>query len=257
MRKYSYANLTAAFTTADTVIRHKMSTGVEPIDRLLEGGMEFGIMYLLYGDRALHDDVLRMAVHAQLPPELGGISTPSIIIDSANMISIERITDHSYRLGLEPEEAMDRIYITRAFNSSQTYDLVMNQLEHLFDQVPARLLIVSGLPNLYLSEDITSEGLQEITHMASRLMTFTLKRNIVTVVTAPASDCNPRLPAGGRALASYAQIHIRIQESRAYFKYTLAKHPSCPVRRASRAKEQRSPFTTFPLSFFLQYEDEE
>jgi RecA/RadA recombinase len=250
------SDLTPGFFTADQVIRKKMSTGITPIDNLLDGGLESGLTHLFYGSRDLHHDLLKMAVHAQLPRDKGGIESPTIIIDSANMLKIEKLTDYSFEFGLEPEEVMDNVYITRAFNSSQTYDIVMNQLEDFFTRIPAKLLLVTGLPDLYVSEGMTGEGAQEITHMATRLMTFTLQRGLFTVISAPPSARNNRFPAGGKALASCAQIHVQVEESKSYFRYSLAKHPNLPVRRASRTKPVTFG-TTLPLSYFIGKEDEE
>jgi len=242
------------FHTADQMTRRVVSTGNASLDSLLGGGLEIGLMHLFYGDRCLSEDLLRAAVQAQLLEEHGGMNSPTIIIDSANIIKIEKLTDFSFEMGLEPEDVMDHIYISRAFNSSQTYDLVMNQLDQFFERVPAQLLIVSGLPDLYIAEGVTGDGLQQISHMATRLMAFTLSHGITTLLSAPASQRNPELPAGGRALASCAQVHIHVAESKAYFKYMLTKHPQYPVRRASRSKPV-SFGTTLPLSYFLDEEE--
>jgi len=245
----------AGFQTADQMMRRVVSTGSKPLDTLLGGGFEMGLVHLFYGSRCLNEDLLRAAVQVQLPEERGGINSPTIIIDSANMIRIDKLTDLSFELGLEPEDVMDRVYISRAFNSSQTYELVMNQLDQFFERAPARMLIVAGLPDLYITEGLTGEGLQQLSHMATRLMAFTLSRGIVTLVSAPSSPKSPDLPAGGKALASCAQVHVNVAESAAYFKYTLAKHPQYPVRRASRSKPV-SFGTTLPLSHFLGEEEE-
>ncbi|MFX1603260.1 MAG: hypothetical protein ACFFCK_07215 [Promethearchaeota archaeon] len=242
--------ITLGFSTADRIRRRGISSGIVSIDKLLGGGLEMGLLHLFYGARSLNDDLLRFAVHAQLLEDQGGANSPTIVIDSANIIRIEKIRDHAFELELEPEDVMDKIYISRAFNSSQTYDLVMNQLESFFDRVRARLLIVAGLPDLYLSEGITGEGLQHLTHMATKLMTFTLQRGIATVISAPSSPRSPSRPAGGKALASCAQVHVFVEESKMYFKYTLSKHPQYPVRRTSRTKPVISG-TTLPLSHFL------
>jgi len=245
------------FSTADQVRRSVIPTGIVALDKLLGGGLETGLMYLFYGDRCLNDDLLRIAVQMQLPAERKGVNSPTIIIDSANMIKIDKLTDYSFEFELEPEEVMERIYISRAFNSSQTYALVMEQLPSFFERVSARLLIIAGLPDLYISERMmTGEGLQQLTHMATKLMTLTLNREIVTLVSAPSSQKNRDLPAGGTALSSYAQVHIHVSESKSYIKYTLAKHPQYPIRRTSRVKP--SDFgTTLPLSHFLDGSDGE
>jgi hypothetical protein len=238
------------FFTADMIRREKIATGINALDTLLGGGAEAGLTHLFYGDRVLHNDLLRCAVTEQMPKEQGGIGTPVIIIDSANMIKVERLTDFSNDLQLEPEEVMDRIYISRAFNSSQTYDLVMNGLEGFFRRVPARVLMITGLPNLYIEEGLSGEKLQQISHMASKLMTFTLQRNLFTFISAPPSPKSNNAPAGGRALASSCQVHVRIEESRSYIRYTLAKHPQFPVRSVTRSMDKNLG-GTLPLSFFL------
>ncbi len=239
------------FRTADELVRQMVGTGTPELDDLLGGGLEAGMIHLFHGDGGLHRDLLRMAVHIQLPKERGGLDSPTIIIDSCNMIKIEDVTDYAFEFELEPEIVMDRIFITRAFNSSQTYDLVMNHLESFFDRVPARLLIVSGLPDLYVLEQVSGERLQELTHMATKIMTFTLQRRLFTVVSAQDAGQQPYHPAGGKALSSCAQIHVHVKEGKHYFKYVLAKHPQYPVKRASRTKPVRFG-ETLPLSFFLK-----
>ena len=243
------------FQTADKAIRRTVSTGIKALDTLLEGGLELGTMHLFYGDRALHKDLLKMAAHIQLPEERGGLSSPTIIIDSANIMKIDALTEYAFEFELEPEHVMEKVYISRAFNSSQTYDLVMNQLESFLDRIPARLLIVSGLPDLYLSEGITGEGLQQITHMATKVKRLTLQRNLATLVTTQPSPRNLRFPAGGKTLSSSAQVHVYVEESKSYTHYTLAKHPQFPVRRTSRAKSVDFGWT-LPLSHFLNQEEE-
>ena len=244
------------FFTADTVKRVKISMGIDALDNLLGGGAEAGLTHLFFGDRCLHNDFLRCAVREQMSKEKGGTGEPVIIIDSANIIKIERLTDISYELDLDPEEVMDRIHVSRAFNASQTYDLVMNELEGFFKRLPAKVLMVTGLPNLYIEEGLTSEGLQQISHLASRLMTFTLRRNLFTFISAPASQRNINTPAGGRSLASNCQVHVRVEESRSYIRYSLTKHPQFPVRSTSRVivKDRGG---TLPLSYFLGGNEEE
>jgi hypothetical protein len=149
---------------------------------------------------------------------------------------------------------MDKIYISRAFNASQTYDLIMNQLEGFLDMIPAKVLMVTGLPQLYLEEGLKGEGMQEISHMASKISTLTLRRGIFTLVSAPVSTRSQSLPEGGRTLTGSAQVHIKVSESKSRRTYTLAKHPQYPVRRANKTKTVSSG-TTLPLSYFLRSDE--
>jgi hypothetical protein len=248
--------LRPGFHTADEFRTVRAESGVSAIDSLLEGGIESGLVHLFYGDNVLHQDFLQFAVKAQTSRGEGGLESPSIIIDSANMIKIERLTELSFELGLEPEDVMDNIYITRAFNSSQTYDLTMNQMENFLNTVPARVLMITGLPNLYLEEGLKGEGLQQISHMSSKIAAVTLQRGLFTLVSVPASAKSPNHPEGGRTLATSAQVHIQVTESPSRTTYTLAKHPQFPVRRSNRAKSNPSG-TTLPLSYFLKGNERE
>ncbi len=243
------------FYTADQLKRVKVSSGINALDNLLEGGIEAGLAHLMYGDKWLHKDFLRFAVSSQMKEEDGGTGAPVIIIDSANMIKLEQITENCYELDLEPEEVMDRIYITRAFNSSQTYDIIMNQLESFFARIPARTLLVAGLPNLYIEEGLTGEGLQQISHMSSKIMKFTLQREIFTLISTSSSPKSKNIPAGGRSLASNSQVHIQVEESKSYIRYILAKHPQYPVRNITRNLPQQTG-DTLPLSYFLGGEEQ-
>lgn len=247
--------LKPGFFTADMIQRSKAGTGNKPLDNLLGGGFESGLTHLFYGDRGLREDLMRFAVKAQMPVEKEGTGAPVIVIDSANMIRIDRLTDYCYDFELDPETVLDRIYITRAFNASQTYELVMNQMENFFRQVPARTLIVSGLPNLFLEEGLKNEGFREISHIAARVKNFTLQRNLISLVSAPASDRRSNIPAGGKTLASAAQVHIKVEERKSFMLYTLSKHPQYPVRVVKRTHTVPRD-GTLPLSYFLGGDEE-
>ncbi len=243
--------LKSGFFTADMIERAKISTGTKALDNLLGGGIEAGLTHLFYGDRVLYRDFLRFAVHAQMSEDKRGSGCPVILIDSANMIKIEQITDVAYELELEPERVMDRIYITRAFNSSQTYDLIMNQMDGFFQRIPAKVLLIAGLPNLYVEEGMTGEGFQQISHMISKIMTFSLQRDLFTLVSTQSSQKNKNIPVGGRALAGGCQVHICVEETKSHTRYTLAKHPQYSVRTTSRAL-LKDAGGTLPLSYFLK-----
>jgi hypothetical protein len=77
-----------SFKTADMLTKREvLQSGIRPLDTLLGGGLEMGRTYLLYGSRSIRECVHRIAVHAQLPPERGGLALPSIPINSENMTS--------------------------------------------------------------------------------------------------------------------------------------------------------------------------
>ena len=246
--------LKPGFHTADKFMSVKFESGIVALDSLLGGGFESGLVHLFYGERSLYDDFHRIAVRVQTSRERGGLESPTIIIDSANIIKLERFTHLAYEYDLEPESVMDSIYISRAFNSSQMYDLVMNQLDEFLDMIPARVLMVTGLPQLYLEEGFKGGAMQEISNMASKISTLTLRRGVFTLVSAPVSMRSPNVPEGGRTLLGTAQVHIKVSETKSRCIYTLAKHPQYPVRRTNKIKTISSGSTP-SLSYFLRKEE--
>jgi hypothetical protein len=240
------------FQTADRVQRVMCKTGTPTLDSLLDGGFETGLVYLFYGSNQLSNDLLRAAIHVQLPLTNGGFSSPSIMIDSSNIVDIVKLRDFSFQLGFEPESAMDMIYISRAFNSTQTYDLVINHLDEFIERIPAKLLILPGLVDLFINEGLDAERTMQMTHMAARINAFTLKHNLVTLISTCIKSTHSEYPPVGKTLASSAQVHIHVDESPMRTIYSLTKHPSLPSRNESIIKKGSAFGVTFPLDYFFK-----
>ncbi len=240
------------FRTADTLVRTLVSTGVPALDRLLEGGYECGLMHLFYGQSSFHDDLLRAAVWAQVPKKRGGLGSPVIIIDSSNMIDTLKLADYASEYEMNIEEVMGNIFISRAFNSSQTYDLLINHIDEFLERVPAKMLIVPGLPDLFASEGLDANRAQQITHVAARLMVKTLEHDLITLVSTRSSQPPSGLPPVGRALASNAQVHILVEQTPMRIVYTLTKHPSLQVHSEYQIRHNARFGVTLPLDFFFE-----
>jgi len=239
------------FQTADMHKREALGTGIPALDRLLDGGYERGLIHLFYGDSIFRDDFLRAAVWAQVSKENGGLESPVIFIDSSNMIDTVKLNDFASEYNLEIETVMDNIFVSRAFNSSQTYDLIIHQLDKFLERVPARLLIIPGLPDLFNREGYSAEKAQQVTHMAARLMARTLEHNLITLVSTGQYFPNGRNPSIGKALSSNAQIHIFVERTPMRVSYTLRKHPSLPERIESRVKYKPGFGVTLPLQYYF------
>ena len=243
--------LLTPFQTADRVQRVMCKTGTPTIDSLLDGGFETGLVYLFYGSERLHSDLLRAAVHAQLPLTNGGFSSPTIMIDSSNMVDIIKLRDYAFQLCLEPESVMDMIYISRAFNSSQTYDLVINHLDEFIERIPAKLLILPGLVDLFITEGLDSERTKQMTHLAARINAFTLRHNLVTLISTRIPCTHTKYPPVGKTLASSAQVHIHVDENPMRTVYSLTKHPNIPERTESLVRRGSAFGVTLPLDYFF------
>jgi len=120
-------------------------------------------------------------------------------------------------------------------------------------------LLLPGLADIYYGKGpVNAEGKQHRTHMAHRLMTFTMKHNIVTIITGSSSQRYRYNPAAGHGLKHSAQIHVYVEETKDRLIYNLIKHPQYPLRKEQEYKPNRKMMAaTLPLSFFLDGIEEE
>ncbi|TFG31021.1 hypothetical protein EU528_07260 [Candidatus Thorarchaeota archaeon] len=239
------------FETADILEYTISGTGVSTLDKLLGGGYEHGLMHLFYGDSIFKDDLLRAAVWAQVPKERGGFESPVIVIDSSNMIDTGKLNDYASEYELEIETVLDNIFISRAFNSSQTYDLVINHLDDFLERFPAKLLILPGLPDLFAGEGYDAERSQQVTHMASKLLSMTLTNELVTLISTHQPVGSYNQPCVGQALSSCAQVHIHVEQTPMRILYSMLKHPSFPPRTEGRSKFSPRYGVTLPLQHYF------
>lgn len=239
------------FKTADMLSHVISSSGVQSLDRLLGGGYEHGMMYLYYGDSVFQNDLLRAAVWSQVPKNRGGFESPVIMIDSSNMIDTVKLNDIATDYELEIETVLDNIFVSRSFNSSQTYDLVINHLDEFLERFPAKLLILPGLPDLFIGEGYDAERAQQVTHMAARLLSTTLTNELVTLISTRQPVGLYDQPVIGQALASSAQVHIHVEQTPMRILYSMMKHPSFPPRTESISKHIPHYGVTLPLQHFF------
>ncbi len=226
-------------------------TGNQTLDRLLGGGYEHGLMYLFYGNPIFQNDLLKAAVWSQKPKSSGGFESPTIIIDSSNIIDTIKLNDYASEYDLEIETVLDNIFVSRAFNSTQTYDLVINHLDDFLERFPAKLLILPGLPDLFIGEGYDSERAQQVTHMAARLLSITLTHELVTLISTRQPVGMYEQPIVGSALTSSAQVHINVEETPMRILYSMMKHPCFPPRTESSSKYFVRYGVTLPLQNYF------
>jgi hypothetical protein len=227
-----------------------LATGSRALDSLLGGGLELGLLHLLYGSACLRGDLLRFAVRAAMAKASEGLESSVVIVDSLNMVDTARLADIASSAGMEPETVFQRIHLSRSFNSSQTYDLVMNHLAGFLDSRRAQLVLLPGLVDIFVREGIDARRLQQVSHMAAVLMHLVLNLRLACVVSSEATTCSG-LPRVGNSMLSYSQVHVLVKETPMRILYALTKHPHLSPSCAERTKERTSYYVTVPLDEFI------
>ncbi|MBW3582384.1 MAG: DNA repair and recombination protein RadA, partial [Euryarchaeota archaeon] len=147
-----------AFETGDEVMRRReqvgfIKSGVQALDDLLGGGFETQSITETYGEFGSGKTQVghQLCVNVQLPRELGGLEGHALYIDTENTFRPERIAQMARAKDLDPEEALRRIHVARAFNSNHQMMLVEKAAE-VCKQHPIRVIIVDSLTAHFRAE---------------------------------------------------------------------------------------------------------
>jgi DNA repair protein RadA len=190
------------------------------------GGIETQAISEFYGQYGSGKTqiVHQLAVTVQLPKEQGGLDAEAVIIDTENTFRPERIVSMAKALDLDPDEALARIHVGRAYNSHQQM-LMVEKAQQLAEERPIRMLVVDSLTGAFRSEYIGRGVLAERqgkinSHMES-LVRFSDLHNAVVAVTnqvhskPDAFFGDPTKPIGGHIVGHTSKFRVYIRRGKA------------------------------------------
>jgi DNA repair protein RadA len=204
----------------------KVTTCSSELDALMGGGIETQAISEFYGQYGTGKTqiVHQLAVTVQLPKEQGGLDAEAVIIDTENTFRPERIISMAKALDLDPDEALARIHVGRAYNSHQQM-LMVEKAQQLAEERPIRMLVVDSLTGAFRSEYIGRGVLAERqgkinSHMES-LVRFSDLHNAVVAVTnqvhskPDAFFGDPTKPIGGHIVGHTSKFRVYIRRGKA------------------------------------------
>ena len=169
-----------------------------------------------------------IAVTAQLPREEGGLHGSVIWIDTENTFRPERIRQIAEARGLDPDEVLKRIYVSRAFNSNHQM-LLVDKAEDIIKKLknteyPVKLVIVDSLMAHFRSEYVgrgaLAERQQKLSKHLADLHRLADLYDIVVYVTnqvqakPDAFFGDPTRPIGGHILAHSATFRVYLRKGK-------------------------------------------
>jgi hypothetical protein len=191
------------------------------------GGFERGDLVLLEGGLPALGLSHLLSVRSLLPAERGGLNSPVIWLDGGNTFDIYTVAELSDNLGLNPEQVLKSIYLSRAFTCYQMSSLVLERLWDAVERFRSRFVVISDLPYLYLESDIPRrEAAKAFAPVVEELRTSPKRKDVLILIT----DLEyPFADRGGQIheiLASSADVILRMRERRGGVEVKLEKHPS-------------------------------
>lgn len=222
-----------------------MSTGNERLDAPLGGGIEQGQFYLFYGNEDSGIDYLihRLLISCLLPTEKGMFWGKSVYTNCGNhrrektTLDIRLLCYLAKEAGLEPLEALDKIYVICSFSMEQQEQFFKDIKKLVGEDPEVKLVAVHNIAKLFAAEGNGRNvrgriiRLQKVIHNLWRIRV----ENDMALITShrPIGECRgiPK-PKGGEYLSHKATTIVYFEMSRKDFSSVhLIKHPFLPQKR--------------------------
>jgi DNA repair protein RadA len=203
----------------------RISTNSKSLDELLGGGIETQAITEFAGEFGSGKTQLghQVAVNVQLPVAQGGLEGEVVYIDTESTFRPERIVDMAKALGIEPELALSRIHIARAFNSNHQM-LLVSKAQELARTKPIKLVVVDSLTAHFRAEYAGRAELaprqQLLNKHLHELLRFADTYNAAIIVSNQVSARpdilfgDPTRPIGGNIVAHAATYRVYLRKSK-------------------------------------------
>ena len=203
----------------------RISTNSKALDELLGGGVETQAITEFSGEFGSGKTQLahQIAVDVQLPVDQGGLVGEAVYIDTESTFRPERVVDMAKGVGLDPETALARIHVARAYNSNHQM-LLVQKAQELARERPIRLLVVDSLTAHFRAEYLGRGELaprqQLLNKHLHELLRFGDAYNAAVVVTNQVSARpdvlfgDPTRPIGGNIVAHAATYRVYLRKSK-------------------------------------------
>ncbi|MDH7517502.1 MAG: DNA repair and recombination protein RadA [Candidatus Thermoplasmatota archaeon] len=202
-----------------------LTSGSKTLDELMGGGFETQAITELFGEFGSSKTQIahQLCVTVQLPPEKGGLNGHAFFIDTENTFRPERIVQMAEAYELDPDEALSKIHVARAYNSSHQM-LLVEKVSELSREIPGRLLVVDSLTAHFRAEFVgrgtLADRQQKINrHMHDLLRWGDLNNGVICVTNQVAAKPDaffgdPTRPVGGHIVGHTATYRIYLRKSK-------------------------------------------
>ncbi len=165
------------------LIQPFFSFNMPEVDDLFPGFVP-GDFAVLYGSPSIISLTSLLCVRAQLPTQLGGLASNVVFIDGGNTFRLYNIARLAQLHQLDPRQALNRIFISRAFTAYQLTSLIMEKLEETVKAYNAKVVIISDIAGFFLDEDVANEEAERVySQIVSYLADFAKKHQIIVIAT--------------------------------------------------------------------------
>lgn len=213
------------------------SLNMPGVDELFPGFAQ-GDFAVLYGSPSVISLTSLLCIRAQLPVQLGGLGSNVVFIDGGNTFRLYKISRLAQLHRLNPEQVLERIFISRAFTAYQLTSLILDKLEETVKNCNAKLVLISDIAGLFLDNDVPNEEAQRVySQIVSYLSSFARKHQIIIIATYLPYSGNKRNSFLQETTCARANTVLSFSKTKYTRELTLEKHPSFVLGTAELPSE--------------------
>jgi RecA/RadA recombinase len=222
---------------AKQTAQQKFTFNTSEIDYLFPGFTP-GEFAVIYGSASVTSLASLLCIRAQLPTQLGGLSSNVIFIDGGNTFTPENITRLAQQNHFNPTNVRQRIFNFKAFTAYQLTSLIMDKLEEKIKSTNTKLVIISDIAELFLDSNISKEESQKVySQIITNLVQIAKKHQIIIVATYPNHEGSVRNIALKEMTLSKANTVLSYFKSPYTSELNLEKHPTYTLGTAEPPSE--------------------
>ncbi|MCK4327131.1 MAG: DNA repair and recombination protein RadA [Candidatus Diapherotrites archaeon] len=227
--KYAGDSCEMGFETANQLMEKRASvgritTGSKALDELLGGGIETRSISEFYGrfGSAKTQVALQVCINAQLPVEQGGLGGGALYIDTEGAFRPERVRQMAEAAGLDQTEALEKIFIARAFNSDHQM-LLAEKASDMIEENDIKLVVVDSLTSAFRAEYVgrgTLAGRQQKLNRHLHALQRLADLNNLAIIVTNQVMANPGLlfgdpttPIGGHIVGHQSTYRVYLRNS--------------------------------------------
>ncbi|MGD6933504.1 MAG: hypothetical protein ACQCN5_04785 [Candidatus Bathyarchaeia archaeon] len=204
----------------------RLTLNIPDVDQLFPG-FKPGDFATLYGSPSLISLAARICVRAQMPTQLGGLSSNVVFIDGGNTFRLYKTARIAQQHDLDPRKVLEHIFISRAFTAYQLTSLIMEKLEDTVKKYNTKIVVISDIAGFFLDEDIPSEEAQKVySQILNYLAGFAKKHQIILITTYLPHNNSKRNAILKETTISKANVVLSFSKTPYTSEVELEKHPT-------------------------------
>ena len=203
----------------------KLTSGASSLDELLGGGFETQAIVEVFGEFGSGKTQIGhlLAVNCILGLEQGGLDGEIVYIDTEDTFRPERIAQMAEAVGIDPNDALDRIHVARAYNSAHQI-LLVDEIKRMSKSLDVKLIIVDSLTSHFRAEYVGRGMLaprqQKLNRHMKELKQVADVQNAIVLVTnqvqakPDAMWGDPTRAVGGHIVAHASTFRLYLRKSK-------------------------------------------